>query len=145
MNLPKLYRIRQRFDNTRVDNIRETVKIELGRLPWSAVRPGDRVAIAAGSRGISGFAEILETIVEFFKALKADPFIFPAMGSHGGASAAGQVAMLAQLGVTETSVKAPILSSMETAEIGLTEDNVPVFMDKYALAADHIVVVNRIK
>lgn len=145
MNLPKMYHIRQKFDNTRVEDIRETVKLKLARLSWSAIRPGDRVAITAGSRGIAGIAEILGAIVEFLKSLEADPFLFPAMGSHGGATAAGQVAMLAQLGVTEASVKAPILSSMETAEIGLTADGVPVFIDKNALGADHIVVVNRIK
>ena len=145
MKLPNMYRIRQRFDDTRVEYIRETVKAELGGLSWSAIRPNDRVAITAGSRGIADIAQILGAIVEFFKSLEADPFLFPAMGSHGGATAEGQIAMLTQLGVTEASVKAPIVSSMETEEIGLTEDNVPVFIDKKALAADHIVVVNRIK
>ena len=145
MKLPNMYRIRQRFDDTRVEDIRETVKAELGGLSWSAIRPGDRVAITAGSRGIADIAQILAAIVDFFKSLKAEPFLFPAMGSHGGATAEGQVAMLAQLGVTEASVQAPIVSSMETEEIGLTEDNVTVFIDKNALAADHIVVVNRIK
>jgi hypothetical protein len=145
MKLPNMYRIRQRFDDTRVEDIRETVKAELGGLSWSAIRPGDRVAITAGSRGIADIAQILGATVEFFKSLEAEPFLFPAMGSHGGATAEGQVAMLAQLGVTEASVNAPILSSMETEEIGSTEDNVPVFVDKNALAADHIVVVNRIK
>ena len=145
MKLPNMYRIRQKFDNTRIEDIRETVKAELGGLSWSAIRPGDRVAITAGSRGIADIAQILGAIVDFIKSLEAEPFLFPAMGSHGGATAEGQVTMLAQLGVTEASVKAPIVSSMETAEIGLTEDNVPVFMDKNASAADHIVVVNRIK
>ncbi len=145
MNLPKMYHIRQRFDDSRVKDIRETVRAELGRLSWSAIRPGQRVAITAGSRGIADIAQILGAIVEFLKSLEADSFLFPAMGSHGGATAAGQVAMLEQLGVTEASVKAPIISSMETEEIGFTEDRVPVFMDKNALAADHIVVVNRIK
>ena len=145
MNLPNMYRIRQNFDESRVEDIRETVNAELGGLSWSAIRPGDRVAITAGSRGIADIAQILGAIVDFLKSLEADPFLFPAMGSHGGATAEGQVAMLAQLGVTEASVNAPIVSSMETEEIGLTEDNVPVFMDKNALAADHIVVVNRIK
>ena len=145
MNLPKMYHIRQRFDDSRVKDIRETVRAELGGLSWSAIQPGQRVAITAGSRGIADIAEILGTIVEFLKSFDADSFLFPAMGSHGGATAAGQVAMLEQLGVTEASVKAPIISSMETEEIGFTEDRVPVFMDKNALAADHIVVVNRIK
>ena len=145
MKLPNMYRIRQSFDDARVEDIRETVKAELGGLSWSAIRPGDRVAITAGSRGIADIAQILGAIVDFIKSLEAEPFLFPAMGSHGGAMAEGQVTMLAQLGVTEASVKAPIISSMETEEIGLTEDNIPVFIDKNAFAADHIVVVNRIK
>jgi len=145
MNLPRMYRIRQRFADAKVKNIRETVRSELDRLSWSAIQPGHRVAITAGSRGIANIAEILGAIVEFLKSLDADPFLFPAMGSHGGATAAGQIAMLEQLGVTEASVKAPIISSMETEEIGFSEDSVPVYMDKNALAADHIVVVNRIK
>ena len=106
MNLPNMYRIRQKFDDTRVDDIRETVKAELCGLSWSAIRPGDRVAITAGSRGIADIAQILGAIVDFFKSLEAEPFLFPAMGSHGGATAEGQVAMLAQLGVTEASVNA---------------------------------------
>jgi len=140
-----MYRIRQRFADAKVKNIRETVRSELDRLSWSAIQPGHRVAITAGSRGIADIAEILGAIVEFLKSLDADPFLFPAMGSHGGATAAGQIAMLEQLGVTEASVKAPIISSMETEEIGFSEDSVPVYMDKNALTADHIVVVNRIK
>ena len=72
----------------------------------------------------------MPAIVEFLKSLQADPFLFPAMGSHGGATAEGQVGMLEQLGVTEAFVKAPIISSMETQEIGFTEDSVPVFVDK---------------
>jgi len=145
MNLPKMYRIRQRFDDTRVKDIREMVRAEMGGLSWSAIQPGHRVAITAGSRGIADIVEILEAIVKFLKSLGADPFLFPAMGSHGGATAEGQVAMLEQLGVTEASVKAPIISSMEVAEVGTTENNVSVFMDKNALTADYIVVVNRIK
>jgi hypothetical protein len=145
MNLPKMYQIRQRFDDTRVKDIRTTVRAELSGLPWSAIQPGQRVAITAGSRGIADIAEILGAIVEFIKSLNADPFLFPAMGSHGGATAEGQVAMLEQLGVTEASVKAPIISSMEAEEIGFTEDSVPVCLDKNALTADHIMVVNRIK
>ena len=105
MNLPKMYRIRQRFDNTKVKDIRETIKAELGGLSWSAIQPGQRVAITGGSRGIAHIAEILGAIVEFLKALEAEPFIFPAMGSHGGATAEGQVAMLEQLGMTEGSVQ----------------------------------------
>jgi hypothetical protein len=145
MNLPKMCRIRQHFDNTRLDDIQKSVLSELRQLSWDQIRPGNSVAIAAGSRGIANFAEILKVVVEFLKSLDARPFIFPAMGSHGGATAEGQVDVLNQLGVTESAVQAPILSSMEVQEIGTTRDQVPVFVDKNALAADHIVVVNRIK
>ena len=145
MNLPRMYRIRQRFDGTKIGDIREAVRTELSKLSLTAVKPGQRVAITAGSRGIANIAKILQAIVGFFNAIGARPFIFPAMGSHGGATAAGQVAMLAQLGVTESFVKAPIHSSMGVEEISRTEDGVPVFIDKQAYSADHIVVVNRIK
>jgi hypothetical protein len=99
MNLPNMYRIRQKFDDAKVEDIRERVKAELSGLTWSAIRPGDRVAITAGSRGIADIAQILGAIVEFFKSLEADPFLFPAMGSHGGATAEGQVAMSVGTGV----------------------------------------------
>ncbi len=145
MNLPPMYRVRQKFNDTRVDDISAMVSAELNDLSFTTVKPGHRVAITAGSRGIANIAQILRAIVEFFKSLRAEPFIFPAMGSHGGAVAEGQVTMLAQLGVTESFVKAPILSSMEVEEISRTEDDVPVFIDKHAYSADHIVVVNRIK
>jgi hypothetical protein len=140
-----MYSVRQRFNDTKVDNISETVSAELDDLSLTTVKPGHRVAITAGSRGIADIAQILQAIVEFFRSLGAEPFIFPAMGSHGGATAEGQVAMLAQLGVAESFVRAPILSSMEVEEISRTEDDVPVFIDRHAYSADHIVVVNRIK
>jgi hypothetical protein len=140
-----MYRVRQKFKDTEVADISATVGAELNDLSFTTVKPGHRVAITAGSRGIADLAQILQAIVEFFRSLGAEPFIFPAMGSHGGAIAEGQVTMLAQLGVTESFVKAPILSSMKVEEISRTEDDVPVFIDKHAYSADHIVVVNRIK
>jgi hypothetical protein len=145
MNLPKMYRIRQKFDDTSVEDIQETVNTELSNLPLTAIKPGQKVAITAGSRGIANIADIIRAIVEFMKSLQAKPFVFPAMGSHGGATAEGQVAILEQLGVTESYVKAPIYSSMEVEEIGRTEDGVPVFIDQRAYSSDHIIVVNRIK
>ncbi len=145
MKLPKMYRLRQRFDETKVENVAETVKAELDKLSLTAIKPGQRVAITGGSRGIANIADILKAAADFVKSFDAQPFIFPAMGSHGGATAEGQVAVLEQLGVTESYLDAPILSSMEAAEVARTEDDVPVFVDKNALAADNIVVVNRIK
>ena len=145
MNFPKMCRIRQYFDNTRVDDIQTTVLSELRQLSWDQIRPGNSVAIAAGSRGIANLAEIMKVIVEFFKSLDARPFIFPAMGSHGGATAKGQAAVLAELGVTESYVQAPIVSSMAVQQSGLTDDGVPVLVDKNALGAHHIFIVNRVK
>jgi hypothetical protein len=145
MNFPKMYRIRQHFDNTAVNDIKKAVWEQLSALSWNQIQPGHCVAIAVGSRGIANIAEIVKSVVEFFKSLHAQPFIFPAMGSHGGATAEGQVAVLAQLGVTDSYVQAPIVSSMQVNQIGHTEDAVPVYVDQSALDADHILVVNRIK
>ena len=145
MKLPHMYRIRQKFDRTRESDIRQAVLTELRQLPWEKVQPGDSVAIAVGSRGIANIADIIRAVVEFFKSFGAHPFIFPAMGSHGGATAEGQVDVLAQLGVTDTHVQAPIRATMDVRQIGETEDQVPVYLDTHALDANHIVVVNRIK
>ena len=145
MNLPRKYLLRQHFDDRHIPDVRQALAVELQKLPVMKIRPGERVAIAAGSRGIAGIADILRILVQYFKSRRARPFIFPAMGSHGGATAKGQVEVLEDLGVTESAVQAPILSSMEVEQIGDTRDQVPVVVDKNALAADHIVVVNRIK
>lgn len=146
MNFPQMYRIRQSFDKTAVPDIPGTVKAELRRLGLERkVKPGQRVAIAAGSRGVANIAVILKAVVEHMKSIGAKPFIFPAMGSHGGAKAEGQVDLLAHYHVTEAFTGAPILSSMEVVEISKTEDGVPVFIDRNASQADWIIVVNRIK
>jgi hypothetical protein len=145
MKFPKMYRVRQRLDDTKIENIGPAVEAELRKLSLTSIKPGQRVAITGGSRGIANMAEILKTVVEHIKSYDAQPFIFPAMGSHGGATAQGQVAVLEQLGITESYLNAPVLSSMDVVEIARTDDDVPVFVDQNALAADHIVVVNRIK
>jgi len=146
MNFPQMYRVRQSFDRTRVKDIPATVKEELQRLNLSQmVKPGQRVALTAGSRGVANIALILKSAVEYLKSLGAKPFIFPAMGSHGGAKAEGQAALLAHYQVTESVTGAPILSSMEVVQISKTEDGVPVFIDKNASQADWIVVAGRIK
>jgi len=143
---PKLYRIRQAFDRTLVKDIPKAVRDELTKLSLKEnVRPGHRVAITAGSRGISNIGIILKVIIENLNLLGAKPFIFPAMGSHGGATAEGQVALLRHYQITEDFIGVPILSSMEVMEIGKTEEGLPVYIDKNAFQADHIIVVNRIK
>jgi len=146
MIFPKMYRVRQTFDRTVVKDIRETVKAEFNKLSLEkTIRPGQRVAITAGSRGIANIDIIMRAVIDSLKAIKAKPFIIPAMGSHGGATADGQVALLAHYNITEVTMEVPILSSMEVVKIGKTEDGVPVFIDKEASQADYIAVVNRIK
>jgi hypothetical protein len=106
---------------------------------------GKRVAITAGSRGISQIPEILAAMVSLLRAYDADPFIVPAMWSHGGATAEGQVQMLANLGMTEATLGTPILSSMEVVLAGNLHNGMPVYIDQYASEADGIVIVNRVK
>jgi Lactate racemase N-terminal domain len=109
------------------------------------VRPGQRIAITAGSRGITNIAAILKATVESVKAVGGQPFIVPAMGSHGGATAEGQAEVLATFGITEERMGAPVLSSMEVVELGHTERGTPVYLDRNAAGADGIIVVNRVK
>ena len=146
MVFPKMHRVRQSFDRTRVKDIPATVKAELEKLNLrEKVKPGQTVALTAGSRGVANIALILRAAVEFFKSIGAKPFIFPAMGSHGGAKAEGQTALIAHYNVIEAFTGAPIVSSMEVVEISKTEDGVPVFIDKNASQADWVVVAGRIK
>jgi hypothetical protein len=146
MNFPNFYRIRQSFDRTAVKDLPGTVKAELKKLSLEKhIQPGRRVALTAGSRGVANIALILKATVDYLKSLGAQPFIFPAMGSHGGATAEGQAALLAHYNVTESFTGGPVLSSMDVVEIGKTEDGVPVFIDKKASEADGILVINRIK
>jgi hypothetical protein len=146
MLFPTMYRILQTFERPVVKDVAESVRSELKKLALEKnVKSGQRVAVTAGSRGIANMAEILKTTIGFLKSLGTQPFIFPAMGSHGGATAEGQVVLLAHYHMTEEFLGAPVLSSMEVVAIGRTEDGVPVYIDKLAWEADHIVVVNRIK
>ncbi|MEW6635252.1 MAG: lactate racemase domain-containing protein [Actinomycetota bacterium] len=146
MHLPRVVRVRQEFPRPRVGSVEGALREELGRAEIKArIEPGTSVAITAGSRGISNIAEVLRSLVSLLEEAGAEPFIVPAMGSHGGATAEGQVEILASLGVTEGYVGAPIRSSMEVVELGRTERGVPVFMDRIASEADGVVLVNRIK
>ena len=146
MEFPKVVKVRQRFPRPRVGDVAGTVREQLrkGEI-CSTVRPGMSVAVTAGSRGISQIDVILRAVVDGLKEMGAKPFVVPAMGSHGGATAEGQVEILRSLGITEESLGVPIRSSMETVNIGETGRGVPVFMDKIASEADGVVVVNRIK
>src|SRR5918999_1057690 len=146
MQFPKVVKVRQDFPRPRVEDVGEALREQCVREEIrSRIEPGMEVAITAWSRGISGIDNILRSLVQILKDTGATPFIVPAMGSHGGATAEGQVEILRSLGVTEESVGAPIRSSMEVVELGETENGVPVFMDRIASEEDGVVIVGRIK
>lgn len=145
-DLPRFVRVRQEFPRPCVGDVRQAVLQELDRLPGlSSQVAGKRIAITAGSRGISEIVAILVALVEGLRGRGAQPFIVPAMGSHGGATAEGQVQVLANLGMTETSLRAPILSSMDVVELGRLSNGMPVYVDRLAAEADGAVIANRIK
>ena len=146
MNFPKLYQVRQAFDDQRITDIPAAVSEQIARLNLdSRCKPGQSVAITAGSRGITDIVQILASIVAELRNLGLHPFIIPAMGSHGGGKAEGQAKVLKKYGVTEETVGAPIRATMDVVEIGRTEDGIPVVVDRFAFEADWIVVVNRAK
>jgi hypothetical protein len=146
MEYPHMIRVRQIFDNTKLDNISEEIFSQLADLKLkSAIKPGQSVAVACSSRGIDNYGVIVKAVITYLKQLKLEPFIIPAMGSHGAATATGQKRVLAHLGIVEEEVGAPIRSSLEVMPIGKTEDDLTVYLDKLASAADHIVLINRIK
>lgn len=150
MALPKMARVRQHFDAPTLPDLRFTIREELDRIDVaSIVRSGETVAITAGSRGVANIATAVKATVDYLKEIGAKPFVVPAMGSHGGATAEGQRNVLEHYGITETTVGAPVKATMEVVELGNIshgrDDTLPVFMDRYAAEADHVVPLNRIK
>src|SRR5947199_9423539 len=146
MGYPRMLEVRQRFDAPRVDDVAGTVAAELDRIGVrGSIRPGETVAVAVGSRGITNLALVVRTLVAVLKEAGARPFVVPAMGSHGGATAEGQRAILAGYGITDDAIGAPIRSSMETAHLGTTDDGIPLHFDPAAHTADHVAIVNPVK
>ncbi|MBM4307773.1 MAG: DUF362 domain-containing protein [Deltaproteobacteria bacterium] len=145
-NLPKIFKIRQKIDTPQLENIEKRVNELLDQFELSKkVKRGERIGLTAGSRGIKDKPRVLKTIVDRLKELGASPVIIPCMGSHGGATAQGQIEVLESLGITEKSVGAPIISSMDVDEIGRTKFGTPVLIGRDLLKVDRIVVVNRVK
>jgi hypothetical protein len=146
MLFPRMFRVRQRFERPRVGDLAAEVEGQLAGLALAGVvRPGQRVAVAAGSRGISELPVILAAVVRHLGALGVEPFLVPAMGSHGGATEAGQRQVLAGYGVTEASLGCPIEASTGSVVVGHTSSGIPVHFAEAGLAADHVIAVNRVK
>jgi hypothetical protein len=142
--IPEVLRVRQSFERPLARDIAREIADGMEPALRDA-KPGWRVAVTAGSRGISNMPLILKTVVQQLRKAGCKPFIFPAMGSHGGATAEGQRRMLEDMGITENYAEAPIKSSMDTVVVGVAPNGRNVYMDKYASEADAVVVVNRVK
>ena len=144
--MPKMAAVLQRFDDAHISDVEKAVREQLTRPEIAArVNSGMRIAIGAGSRGIENIGITVRATVQALRELGAEPFVFPAMGSHGGATPEGQQAVLAGYGITEEDVGAPIRATMDTILIGEMKDGTPVHMDRYAHEADGVVLINRIK
>lgn len=144
IQIPPVCRVEQKFDRTRLENPEEKIR-RLWQEKNPPIKAGERIAITGGSRGIADYQRVMRTVVELVKEAGAQPFIVPAMGSHGGGTAEGQRQMLENLGITEKTTGAPIVSSMEVVEVTRTELGLPVYIDKNAWEADGIILLNRVK
>jgi hypothetical protein len=141
--MPRMARIKQQFSGPMLHDIPQAVRQTLGRLALP-IRPGQSVALAVGSRGIVNIDVVARATVEHMKAIGAEPFIFPAMGSHGGGTAEGQRAVLEHYGVTEATMGCPIKATMDVVQLGECL-GLPIWLDRYASEADWIGVINRVK
>ncbi|OIN96834.1 MAG: DUF362 domain-containing protein [Deltaproteobacteria bacterium CG1_02_45_11] len=145
MKYPETALIKQKLYFLTIKDIPAAVFSTLSVLPSFLINPGETVAVAVGSRGISRIDTVVYYCIKFLKDKGLKPFIVPAMGSHGGATADGQKAVLAKLGITESTMRVPIIADMEVACIGRLPNGVKIFFSKTALKADRIVVINRVK
>lgn len=142
----KIRKIKQIFCQDSISNIPEYIHQTFNNsdLP-SRIKPGDRIGITVGSRGISNIHVIVKQVITELKNINAKPFIIAAMGSHGGATSQGQKEILASYNITEQEMGVTILSAMDTVKIGVVDNNIPVYFSKEALEADGIIALNRVK
>ncbi|MFK7691616.1 lactate racemase domain-containing protein [Paenibacillus sp. HJGM_3] len=146
MRFPKMIKVRQHFTGPQVTDIEAEIAKQLLQVELSQkIKPGMKVAVTAGSRGIANIPIIIRSVVRELKKLGVLPSIIPAMGSHGGATAEGQVEVLHSLGITEHFCEAPIVSSMDVVQVGETPGGMPVFVDKNAWEMDAVLLIGRIK
>ncbi len=145
-SFPRMFAVRQKFPASPPLDIAAVVQGQFkAQNVVARLKPGARIAVVVGSRGISKIREIVAAVLDELKAAGAQPFILPAMGSHGGATAEGQTGVLASYGITEQSMGVPIRATMDVERIGASEDGVDVFCSVEALRSDGVVIVNRVK
>ena len=143
MAFPKMIRVRQTFPRQRVADLPAAVARTLGDAALR-IKRGDTVAVGAGSRGIANIDVIVGATVAWLRNLGARPFVFPAMGSHGGGTADGQLSVLEHYGITEATMGCPIRATMDVVQVGEAL-GLPVWLDRLAAEADWIGLVNRVK
>ena len=141
-----MYLVRQRWQQPQVQDVAGAVLSELHKTgALQHIKPGDEIAITAGSRGIAALPEVLQTIVGAVRRRGGQPFLFPAMGSHGGGTAEGQLALLSGLGIDEITIGAPLRATMDVVQVGQISEGLPVYLDAHAAQAAGIIMVNRVK
>jgi len=146
MKFPRLLPVRQKFPDRRIPTVADEVVRQLTTAEFAArVRPGARIAIGVGSRGITDIAAVVRATVDYWKAQGCTPFLFPAMGSHGAATAEGQAEVLAHSGIHEASMGCPVVSSLDVVPLGTTSDGVGAFMDRNAYYSDGVMLIGRVK
>lgn len=147
IKVPKMVKVRQKFIHPSAVDVSQEIKKQLENSPlWNKLKKGQTVAITVGSRGICNMVEAVATVGQLVREHGGVPFMFPAMGSHAGATAEGQTKMALKLGYTKEATGMDIHATMETVEVARTkEEDLPVLVDKNAWEADHIIIMNRIK
>jgi hypothetical protein len=146
MPFSRLLTVRQNFPDRSIKDIPGAIAGELAGSGFgSNLKPGARIAVGIGSRGIANIATIAHSVVDFWKSRGFSPFIFPAMGSHGAATAEGQADVLAHYGIHERAMGCPVLSALDVVSLGSTPDGIEAFMDKNAYTADGVFLVGRVK
>ena len=146
MDFPRLLTVRQNFPDHRLLDIPGEIQRQLAQSGFvSRLKPGAKVAIGVGSRGIANIATIVRSVVEYWKHQGCHPFIFPAMGSHGAATAEGQADVLAHYGIHEATMGCPVVSALDVVPLGKTADGIEAFMDRNAYESDGVMLVGRVK
>ena len=143
--LPNMVKVRQKFNLPKLSNVYDEISKDFENKKTNSRISRNENCHRLWLRGIANISEATKAVVDLLLKCKAKPFIFPAMGSHGGATPEGQIKVLADYGITEDSMGCPIKSSMEVVELSKLDDGMPIYIDKFASEADGIVVISRIK
>src|SRR5690606_33843864 len=144
MRLQKVVPIRQTFPDRRIPDVAAAVRNEMEAAGWTrSVPAGARIAVGVGSRGIQNIDVIARAVVQFWQSRGCKPFLIPVMGSHGAGTAQGQADVLAHCGITEQTMGAPVISSLDVVKIGTTPEGIDVSMDRQAYESDGVMLLSR--